>query len=208
MLGINFEVIPLDNIALQAGLLIDDLDFKTLFKDESARDNKFGFQFGIMCNMLPDCKLIAEYTRLNPYIYTHRTNKANYTHWDLPLGHHLPPNSDEIIVDLNYNISHRIRINGSFAYQRSAEGYTVNSDGEITGNNGGSLLRGDGDLLSIPGFLKGDRYDKKTINFGLFIEPVKQYYISLRYSKIIRNMFYLNKNTEDDIFYLTITCDF
>lgn len=211
MMGFNFEVLPFNNIALQGGLLIDDLDFKTLFKEKSMRDNKFGFQGGIILNeflTIPDMKFTAEYTRINPYVYTHRTNKVSYTHWDLSLGHHLPPNSDEIIVMIDYNFSQRIKLNGSFAYQRSADGYTVNSKGEITSNNGGDLLRGDGDLIAIPEFLKGNRYNKKTLNFNLYLEPIKQYYISVQYFKVIQNLIYSGKNMENDIFYFTVGFDF
>jgi hypothetical protein len=211
MMGFNFEILPFNNFALQGSLLIDDLDFKTLFKEKSMRDNKFGFQGGIIMNELlaiPDLKLTAEYTRINPYVYTHRTNKASYTHWNLSLGHHLPPNSDEIIVMLDYNFSQRIKLNGSFAYQRSADGYTVNSKGEITSNNGGDLLRGDGDLLAIPEFLKGDRYDKKTFSANLYIEPIKQCYVSLHYSRIIRKLYYAGKTSGDDLFYLTLSFDY
>ena len=209
--GFNMEIVPFNNLALQGTLLIDDLDFSTLFKDESMRDNKFGLQAGLMWNeflTLSNLKFTAEYTKIYPYVYTHRTNKTTYSHWDLSLGHHLPPNSDEIIGKLDYNFSQRIRMSASFAYQRSADGIVLDSKGTLIRNYGGSLLRGDGDLLFIPEFLAGYRYDKKTLSFDLYLEPVKQYYIKVHYSKILTDVIYLNQNLEDDILYCTVGVDF
>lgn len=210
-LGFSAEVIPFNNLALQGTLLIDDLDFKSLFKEESLRDNKFGIQCGLIWNeflTLPNLKFTAEYAKLNPYVYTHRTNKSTYTHWQLSLGHHIPPNSDEIIGKLDYNFSQRIRLGAEFAYQRSANGYVLNQNGTVYRNYGGDLLRGDGDLLTLPGFLVGNRTNKRTLSFNIYIEPIKQYYISIYYSKIWTENYSLDKTNNDNIFYVTIGVDF
>ncbi len=210
IMGLTFEIVPFKNFALQGTWLIDDMDFRTLFKPGGARDNKFALQAGILWNefILPDLCLTAEYTRLDPYVYTHRTNVTAYTHWNLSLGHHLPPNSDEIILKAGYNFSQRIRMGASFSYQRSAEGFTQNTKGEIIFNSGGNLLRGDGDLNSMPAFLKGNRYDKKTLCLNLYIEPVKQIYLSINYTRIMQDIFYLGASSSDDILYFTFGTDF
>lgn len=211
LMGFSFEAVPFYNISVQGTLLIDDLDFKTLFKDESLRDNKFGFQAGLMWNdflSIPNLKFTGEYTRINPYVYTHRTNKAAYTHWNWSLGHHLPPNSDEIAVRADYYLSQRIHLSTQFLYQRSANGYTLNPNATIAHNYGGDLLRGDGDLLFLPEFLKGNRYDKKTISASIYLEPVKQYYIVFQYFKVLQNLIYSGKSKDDNIIYFTIGVDF
>jgi len=211
LMGLSVEVNPFNNISLQGSLLIDDLSFGSLFKSESLRDNRFGLQGGLIWNdflTIPNFKLTTEYTRIDPYVYTHRTNKASYTHWNWSIGHHLPPNSDEIAIKGDYDISQRIHLSAEFMYQRSANGYSLTPSGTISRNNGGDLLRGDGDLLALPEFLKGNRYTKKTFSAGLYIEPVKQCFLILNYSKIITDLDYLGKSKNDNLFYLTAGVDF
>ncbi len=211
ILGFNFEIIPFNNLALQGTLLIDDLDFRTLFGEESLRDNRFGFQTGLLWNeflTIPNLTFAGEYTRINPYVYTHRTNKVNYTHWNWPLGHHLQPNSDEIALKLDYNISQRFRLSALFSAVRGADGYVINNRNEMIHNYGGDILRGDGDLLFLPEFLKGNRYNTNTLTFNLYFEPVRQFYLMFQFSREMRDLIYLNKSVNNNIIYLTAGVDF
>lgn len=211
ILGFNLEINPFNNLALQGTILIDDLDFRTLFGDESLKDNRFGFQAGLLWNeflTIPNLTFAGEYTRINPYVYTHRTNKVNYTHWNWPLGHHLQPNSDEIALKLDYNISQRLRLSALFSAVRGADGYTINNRNEMLHNYGGDILRGDGDLLFLPEFLKGNRYNTNTLSFRIYFEPVRQFYLLIHYSREMKDLVYLNKSVNNNILYITAGFDF
>lgn len=94
---------------------------------------------------IPNLTISFEYTRLNPFIYTHRTNKSQYTHWTLPLGHNLQPNSDEIAIRINYDITHRLNFQLLYLHQRHGEGLVFDGD-TLKINYGGTLNRGDADI--------------------------------------------------------------
>lgn len=211
VMGFDVEIAPLKNISFQGSLFVDDLDFSTLFTWRSMFDTRLGYQLGFMWEdflNIDNLKFITEYTRINPYVYTHRYNPTSYTSWDLCIGDHLPPNSDEIFFKFVYDFTNRIKLSASYAFQRSANGYTVGLNGKITNNYGGDLLQGIDDYNFVPSFLSGNRYDKQTITVDLYFEPIKQYFLNLHLSKILQDNYALDKNISDNIFYFTIGVDF
>lgn len=208
LMGFDFELNPIKNIALQSSLIIDDINLSTIFKnDVSSTDNKIGYQVGTMWTnafTIPDISLMLEYTRLNPFIYTHRSNKDSYTHWGLSLGHNLPPNSDEIAIKLNYNISNRIKICLLYQFQRSAQGIYYDSITQQIINYGGNINRGDGDKSINYKFLDGDRINRNIITAHLFIEPIKQYFLDIQYQYKYNNFIYLSKSNSESCFWTSI----
>ena len=215
MLGFDLEVKPAANIAVQSTLLIDDLNFSTLFSgttsdDRVATDNRFGLQFGTIWTdafAVPNLTASLEYTRLDPFVYTHRTNKSNYTNWGLPLGHDLSPNSDEIAIKLDYNVTSRLKVNLLYQHQRTANGYIIRNDSLII-NYGGNIERGDGDIQSTHKFLEGNRIDRDIITFGARWEPVKQLYVDLKAVKWMTDKIFNNTKLDDTYFFVTLSTDF
>jgi hypothetical protein len=205
LMGFDFEINPVKNIALQGSILIDDINMSTIFKnDETSFDNKIGYQAGsIWANafQIPDMNLTIEYTRLNPFIYSHRSNKDSYTHWGLSLGHELPPNSDEIAVKLKYYISNRLVVNFLYQFQRSAQGIYFDSTINKLINYGGTINRGDGDEVINNKFLLGDRINRNIFTIDFIFEPIKQYTFELRYQHKYLNFIYLSKKEQESQFY-------
>ncbi|MEW5841888.1 MAG: capsule assembly Wzi family protein [Bacteroidota bacterium] len=212
LMGIDMEIKPINDIAFQLSLLIDDLNFKTLYaNDASSDDNKFGYQAGIMFVdpfKIPDITATVEYTRIDPFVYSHRTNESTYADWGISLGHALPPNSDEIAILLNYYLSGRTFINFKYQHQRSGTGIILDSKGNLIRNYGGDLNRGDGDGTYRNEFLMGNRIDRDMFTFALRLEPVRQYFIDLTYSLQNINMKYIDKKYVDSYFYVTVSTDF
>jgi hypothetical protein len=204
LMGFDFELNPIKNIALQGSLLIDDINFSTLFKDDSTSfDNKFGYQTGLIWTnafQIPNMNFIFEYTRLNPFIYSHRSNKDSYTNWGLSMGHALPPNSDEIAVKLNYSITNRIKFNLLYQFQRSAQGIYYDSISKQIINYGGNINRGDGDILIKRKFLLGDRINRNIFTAYLVLEPIKQYILEFKYQFKYVNLLYLSENNKEHLF--------
>jgi capsule assembly protein Wzi len=211
-LGFDIEVLPVDDLGIQATIFIDDIDFGDLGGETvNSNDNKFGYQFGafwVNSFFIPNLDIKFEYTRLDPFVYSHRTNKSTYSHYGFSLGHVLPPNSDEIAINLFYPITHRINVNLLYQYQRSGEGFEFDEDGNLTANYGGSLLRGEGDFLIVSKFLSGDRVNRNLFTFDIFIEPINQYYIKFTYKKNMINRITDGVKLSNDIFYLTVGVDF
>ncbi len=212
LMGIDLQITPAEDLALQFSLLIDDLNFKTLYKnDASGNDNKFGYQAGLMLVdplNISDLTASIEYTRIDPFVYSHRTNESTYTNWGISLGHSLPPNSDEIALLLNYYLSGRFFINLKYQRQRSGIGIILDSKGNLIRNFGGDVNRGDGDSIFKNEFLMGNRIDRDIVTLSVRLEPIRQYFIDLSYSFQGIDMKYIGRKLTDLYFYFTISTDF
>lgn len=86
-----------------AEILLDDLTTSRLNSDYAG--NKWGLTAGIISGDLgvPGLETAGEYTRLQPFVYTHFYPVNRYTHWTSSLGADLPPNSDR----LRWRLTHR-----------------------------------------------------------------------------------------------------
>lgn len=203
MLGIDAIVKPVNNLSFQGSFLVDDLEFSTLFKPEAKEINKFAYQLGGFWSdafTIPNLELKLEYTKIDPFVYSHTTNKSTYANWGYSLGHALPPNSDEIAVQLNYPVSSRVRFSVDFKFQRSGDGNILDSLGRIVGTYGGDLNRsnGVGNATRTPVFLEGNRKNRTIFNLHAEVEPIKQYFLTADFTnKIFDNIFESRKMTDN-----------
>lgn len=185
LIGIEAEFMPLRNFSLQGSLLIDDLTFETLFEDDSLNENKFGWQFGALWAGVPGLSLAAEFTHLDPFVYSHRSNKSTFTHNGYSLGHALPPNSDEIAFMLNYTPFPEFNATLTYKHQRSGFGVKFDTLGVMLANYGGYITFGQGDAyLRTNNFLDGNRVSRDYLILnavyeytrGMTVEARVQYY--------------------------------
>lgn len=203
MLGIDALVKPVNNLSFQGSFLVDDLEFSTLFKPEAKEINKFAYQLGGFWSdafTIPNLELKLEYTKIDPFVYSHTTNKSTYANWGYSLGHALPPNSDEIAVQLKYPVSSRVRFSVDFKFQRSGDGNILDSLGRIVGTYGGDLNRsnGVGNATRTPVFLEGNRKNRTIFNLHAEVEPIKQYFLTADFTnKIFDNIFESRKMTDN-----------
>lgn len=211
LLGLDMLVTPVRSLSMQASMLVDDLDFGKLFGDEEDNTSKFGWQIGALWEnafTLPNMRLTAEYTRLDPFIYSHVSNKTTYTHWELPLGHNLPPNSDEIAVGLGYDFNDRIRISLLYQHQRSANGIVTDSAGRVIVNYGGEINNASGYSRSEAEFLKGNRVDRDIFTADLSWQFIRQFYLDVHYVHRSINNIYQSRKFTDDYGFLTLRIDY
>lgn len=194
LLGVDFQVFPVKNFSFQASLLVDDLNFETLGSDSTVgNDNKFAFQGGLNWQnfaTIPNLGFAYEYTRIDPYVYAHREINNSYSNWGLPLGHNLNPNADEHAFRLSYNFGKKFYLALTYKMQRTGENY-YDSLGNFV-NVGSSILDGSGDFKRKNVFLDGIRLNRNIIMAELIFEPIRQYYITLRYQR--RNFDYVDNN--------------
>jgi hypothetical protein len=212
IMGFDMEVHPVKNLAFQGTLLIDDLNISKLFKsgNSSGNDNRFGFQCGSIWTdafAIPQLTASLEYTRIDPFVYSHRTNKSQYTNWLLPLGHNLSPNSDEIAFRLSSYIYKRLNVKFTYQHQRSAGRLILHGDTLIE-NWGGDINRGDGDIVRDNVFLSGDRVDRDIFTVDFLWQPLRQYFLEFKYQYKISNLLYVSKKYKDAYFFLTARVDF
>lgn len=210
--AIDFEAIPLKNLAVQGTLLVDDINFETFYKsDTTANDNKLAYQIGILWNnafTLPGMSLAVEWMKVDPFTYSHRSNKSQYTNWGMPLGPALPPNGDEISAKIIYYFTNRLRLDIKYQHQRSAEGLEFDSTGKLITNYGGYLYRGDGEFLKPNDFLNGNRINSDILTLNLRFEPIRQYFFEIKYQYKFQNLIYLDRKIKDHIFFLTFRLDY
>lgn len=210
LLGLDFQVYPVKNLSVQGSFLIDDLNFETLGSDSAkSNDNKFGYQAGINWQnafTLPNLALVYEYTRIDPFVYAHRQINNSYTNWNLPLGHSLNPNSDEHAFRLAYDFGSRVHVAVTYKMQRTGLNYTDSLGNFI--NVGSNILNGSEDFARKNTFLNGIRLNTNIIIAELEIEPVKQYFFSIKYQR--RNYDYVDRNNSfsENIFWGSFRVDY
>lgn len=175
LLYFDLEILPVRNLRLFSKFLIDDIDFARIGKKWYG--NKTAFNVGSnVYNIIPDfpLHLNLEYTRIEPYTFTHRDYDKSYTNSIYSLSGNQPPNSYRFDLGFNLTISPRIDIYSNFSYTKWGKNY-YNSIGEYI-NVGGDILFGkrlnDPETIS---FLEGE------------IEQIYELQLSANY-EFIRNV--------------------
>jgi hypothetical protein len=211
LIAIDAQFYPVKKLSLQGTWLIDDLNFATLGKSsEIGNDNKFGFQWGINWQdafTLKNLNLIYEYTRIDPFVYSHRDINNSYTNWNLPIGAALNPNSDEHAIKMTYDFNSRLNLSVTFKHQRSGMNIT-DSTGKIITNVGSNILHGENDFLIKNIFLQGLRVDRNIIIAELTWQPIRQYFFSIKYESRAFNYVDDNRTLSDNIFWGTFRVDY
>ena len=208
LLGIEAEIIPFRNFSFQSTLLIDDLTFGTLGTDDSLNENKFGWQFGALWTNELNMNFSLEFTHLDPFVYSHRSNKSTYTNHLMSMGHALPPNSDEIAFKFDYDISNKLKIVLLYQHQRSGEGIIVDSLGILKANYGGNINFGLGDAyLRTSRFLDGIRINRDLFTADFIWQPYKQFYFKGKFQYRITDNLTEEITFNDSYYFATFGID-
>ena len=106
-MGLDAELKLLPKTKLYGELFIDDLTTGRLGSDFYG--NKYGVTLGFFCvdALLPQLDLRCEYSRLRPFVYSHKDAATRYMHFSTTLGHWIGPNSDYLLGELSYRLSRR-----------------------------------------------------------------------------------------------------
>jgi len=211
LIAIDTKFFPVRKLAMQLTLLIDDLNFKTLGKkDKTSDDNKLGYQGGFSWQdafTIKSLNFVYEYTRIDPFVYSHREINNSYSNWNLPIGAALNPNSDEHAVRLSYDVTSRLNLSLQYKIQHSGTNIT-DSLGNIEVNVGSNILNGSNDFVSYNYFLRGNRVDRTFITAQLTWQPIRQYFLSFKYERRSINNKWENLTLNDNIFWGTFSVDY
>jgi hypothetical protein len=134
---------------------------------------------------ISDLSLMAEYTKIRPYVYTHDNPKNTYTSYEQLVGHKIGPNADEIFVKAAYNLSPWVRPALSYSYTRKGENI-VDDDGTLIRNVGSDVFQPwrngvDSDNAT---FLDGNRVNTTELIFYLRVEPFRDIIFDISYNYI------------------------
>jgi hypothetical protein len=211
IIWIDMQWDPVKNLRFSGSWLMDDISFAALGKSNLAGNtNKFGWQGGLLWNDaagMSNLIIDLEYTRTGPFVGTHRTIVNSFTHWGQPLGDALQPNSDEWLIQADYDISSRLAVKANVRFQRTGENF-LDANGHMLYNVGSDLLRGDGDGEHANIFLDGKRINRTLANLQLRWQPVRQYVIDLQ---LFHNRYhYLNpdRSLSDTMVWCTLQLDY
>ncbi|MCA0389293.1 MAG: hypothetical protein LCH52_12460 [Bacteroidetes bacterium] len=181
----DFQSDFIPNLELQASFFLDENILMQL-ADLERFSNKTAYQLGAYWyTPVPDLVLIAEYTRIRPYVYTHANPKNTYTSWDSPLGHPIGPNADQILFKADYALNFITNIYASYSYTR--KGWNIyDENGNLAYNAGGNLFephRPEFDSDHVK-FLSGDLYNYNNFEVGVSWEAFRDltFYLSLKHN--------------------------
>ncbi len=95
--------------------LVDDFNY------ESYDPNALGYIFGIYASDpfgIQKTDFRAEYTRVDSWTYTHLEAENQYTHYGWVIGHHLGPDSDQVLLEICRMLNIDTRLSLSYAFNR------------------------------------------------------------------------------------------
>ena len=169
--GADLAIRPAAGVSLYGELFIDDLKTGKLGTDYIG--NKFAYLGGVKLagpGRMDDFDLNLEYSRLDPFVYTHFYEINVYKNWNSSLGYFLPPNSDRWYLGLEWRP----------LYTLSAE---ISAEFIRHGDNTAEINAG-GDLDFPPEydqrtaqFLAGERNDVTIYQLSAKWEPFEAYSI-------------------------------
>ena len=180
MIFFDLENRSIKGLKLFAMLLLDDINYGKVgtgwFGNQTLWD--VGLSSYNLYHIIP-IDIHFEYTRVEPYVFTHRIQNNNFTNYGYGLSSVLAPNSELFFSKINYRLSHRFDASFSFSYTVHGANYLDNK-GNIIKNVGGDFSLGhrNGDSETVR-FLEGTKeiLRKTTVNIGY--EPYNEMKISL-----------------------------
>ncbi|MBL7996059.1 hypothetical protein JNM05_11870 [bacterium] len=124
---------------------------------------------------IADADLRFEYTRIEPYVYTHKFPLIRYSHFGSSIGSSIPPNSDDYFVEIRYRPLRKISAGLDYELLRHGKGSIdryAYEDGFVDAGNPGKKTKK---------FLQGVNETKNIISFQFQWETFHQQYFYLTY---------------------------
>ena len=131
MLGASLAWRPVGGVQTYGQLLLDELKFSELGNDWWG--NKFGTVVGahLVDVGLDGLDVRAEYARLRPYLYSHRSESTAFVHYSDPLGHPAGANASDAAVFVRYLPTATVEAALNVAYTqrgRNPDGVNIGAD--------------------------------------------------------------------------------
>lgn len=176
-MGLSFEWNILPNFQLLGTWMMEDMIFSEIGKNFWG--NKTAWNIGAIYSTPLSLDVGLEYTRVEPYMFTHFNNLNNRTNDGKLIGTYLNPNSDELSLTIKSFVLPRYPINLRISYHRHGEN-EKDSTGKVIRNVGGdfNLTRSPTDSDRVK-FLDGIRNDLFTISLTSGIEIIRNFNLQM-----------------------------
>lgn len=120
------------NTHLYGSVFVDEIKISEMFNPAKSR-NQLGYTLGgsITDLLIPYLTLGAEYTRVNPFVYSNLQPAQFYTQYDLPLGDWMGNNFDRQIFYIKYTAIPKLKTYVRFQSIRKGGAGTINQQYNI-----------------------------------------------------------------------------
>jgi len=190
MMGLDATVRPIDGVQFRGSFLLDDIRFEEIGTGYWA--NKWAWNASLEFALPNGFDLGLEYSRVEPYTFSHFDTLNAMTNDEMLFGGYLPPNSDETAMLLRWWWGNRYPLELKIAYRRHGE--NVNDEnGNIIHNVGGDPLqtRLNTDDYYVD-FLGGNRVNTFMLQIGGGWEIIRGFNIKA----YVRNITFNSKNIQ------------
>jgi len=118
-IGIDIEWIPTHFCKLYGSIMVDEISLSKMFDKDEAR-NQLGYQVGsyFVEPFLPGLDFRIEYTRLNPWTYTHKFPINEATSDGYVMGYWTGQNADNLYLGVNYQFNDKLQLSADFSHYR------------------------------------------------------------------------------------------
>lgn len=181
IMGLDATIRPLDNWQIKGSWLLDDIIISEIGKGYWS--NKTAWNIATTYSFQAPIDLGFEYSRVEPYTYSHFNVQNSITNDGLMFGSNIKPNSDRFLLKTNFWIGERYPLFINLSYTRHGRN-EVDENGNLIRNVGGDPLKVqnwvNGDSYRVS-FLDGDLSKVLRIDLGGAWEPVRHYNLHLRF---------------------------
>ena len=179
MMGIDATIRPLKNLQLKGSFLLDDIIISEI--GNGYWSNKTAWNIAATYSLDLPIDVGIEYSRVEPYTYSHFNGLNSYTNDKGLLGSIIKPNSDYIGFMINYWISNKYPI--SFRYFNTRHGENVFENNELVGNVGGdeNQSRRPDDKLTGIEFLDGNLIKTSIFELSVGLELIRNLNLKAMY---------------------------
>ncbi|MCK9210081.1 MAG: hypothetical protein M0P61_04510 [Ignavibacteriaceae bacterium] len=209
MIFFDLENRSVKGLKLFAMLLLDDINYGKLGTGWYGNQTlwNIGLSSYNLYNVIP-IDFHFEYTRVEPYVFTHRLTNNNFTNFGYGLSSVVAPNSELFFSKINYRLTHRFEAAFSFSYTIHGANY-LDKLGNVTKNIGGDFSVGHrvGDSETVK-FLDGVKQIFRKATIDISYEPYNEIkllvqYVFTNYSKQ-KNLILFNDTNIAAIFSLQV----
>ncbi len=194
LMGFDATIRPIKNIELRSTLMLDDLIFSEIGKGYWS--NKVAFNGAAIYTTPFNLDCGVEYSRVEPYTFSHFNYQDSYTNDGTLIGSILQPNSEQYSLLLQYWWGSRYPLRVNLNYTRHGEN-VYDSTGALIKNVGADpkITRRDPDpATGFPGdpyygvkFLDGNLQEVLSVQVNFRVEIVRNFSMSAIYNLQMKN---------------------
>lgn len=180
-MGIDATVRIIDGVQIKGTYFLDDIIFSKI--GSGFWGNKAALNIGIMYSPQLPFDIGAEYSRVEPFTFSHFNVQNSMTHDSYIVSSNLQPNSDKFTFFGNYWWGSRYPLEFSISYQRHGKN-VFDDEGNLVKNVGGSALQTHrpGDPTEGYIFLDGDAEFITSMNLKTGYELVRGFNFMFHYT--------------------------